>query len=71
MRDGDFISEHDYWISKKIIDVITGGEVDCGTLVSEDWLLKLERLAFIELMGHPKTMERILSFLKTGKPIKN
>ena len=42
-----------------------------GTLVSEEWLLKLERQDFVELMGHPKTMERIMSLLQTGKPLRN
>ncbi len=51
MRDGGFISEHDAFIANKIIAIITGGDVDAGTLVTEDWLLKLERQAFVELIG--------------------
>ncbi len=71
MRDGGFISEHDAHIAQKIIEIITGGDVDAGTLVTEDWLLKLERQAFVELIGHPKTMERIMGLLQNGKPVRN
>ncbi len=71
LRDGGFISEHDAFIAKKIIDVMSGGDVDAGTLVSEEWLLKLERQAFCELIGHPKTMERVMGLLQTGKPVRN
>ncbi len=71
MRDGGFISEHDAHIAQKIIEIITGGDVDAGTLVTEDWLLKLERKAFVELIGHPKTMERIMGILQNGKPVRN
>jgi 3-hydroxyacyl-CoA dehydrogenase len=71
MRDGGFISEHDSFIAKKIIDIITGGDVEAGTLVSEDWLLKLERKAFIELIAHPKSIERVTGLLQGGKPVRN
>jgi 3-hydroxyacyl-CoA dehydrogenase len=71
MRDGGFISEHDAHIAEKIIGIITGGDVDTGTLVTEEWLLKLERKAFVELIGNPKTMERIMGILQTGKPVRN
>jgi len=71
MRDGGFISEHDAHIAQKIIEIITGGNVDAGTLVTEEWLLKLERQAFVELIGHPKTMERIMGILQNGKPVRN
>ena len=71
MRDGGFISEHDAHIAQKIISIITGGDVEAGTLVTEEWLLKLERQAFVELIGHPKTMERIMGLLQTGKPVRN
>jgi 3-hydroxyacyl-CoA dehydrogenase len=71
MRDGGFISEHDCLIAKKIIEVITGGDVEAGTLVSEEWLLKLERKAFIELIAHPKSIERVMGLLQDGKPVRN
>jgi 3-hydroxyacyl-CoA dehydrogenase len=71
MLEGGFISNHDYVIAKKIIEVIAGGDVDAGTLVPESWLLKLERQAFVELLGMPKTQERIMGLLQTGKPVRN
>ena len=71
MLEGGFISHHDYVIAKKIIEVIAGGDLDAGTLVSESWLLKLERQAFVELLGTPKTQERIMGLLQTGKPVRN
>lgn len=71
LRDGGFISEHDAHIAQKIIAIISGGDVDAGTLVTEEWLLKLERQAFVELIGHPKTMERIMGLLQNGKPVRN
>ena len=71
MRDGGFISEHDMFIAKRIIEVIAGGDVDAGTLVSEEWLLKLERQAFVELLGTAKTQERVMGLLQTGKPVRN
>jgi 3-hydroxyacyl-CoA dehydrogenase len=71
MRDGGFISEHDAHIAEKIISIISGGDVDAGTLVTEEWLLKLERQAFVELIAHPKTMERIMGLLQNGKSVRN
>ena len=71
MRDGGFISEHDAHIAEKIISIMSGGDVDAGTLVTEEWLLKLERQAFVELIAHPKTMERIMGLLQNGKPVRN
>jgi 3-hydroxyacyl-CoA dehydrogenase len=51
--------------------VIAGGDVDAGTKVPESWLLKLERQAFVELLGTSKTQERIMGLLQTGKPVRN
>jgi 3-hydroxyacyl-CoA dehydrogenase len=51
--------------------VVCGGDVDAGTLVSEEYLLALERKAFCHLIEHPKTHERILGMLSTGKPVRN
>ena len=70
-REGHFISEHDFLVTSSIADVITGGDVDSGTLVDENWLLRLEREAFLRLLGHPKSQERIVSMLTTGKPVRN
>lgn len=71
MRDGGFISQHDFRIASLIANVVTGGDVDPGTLVSEEYLMTLERQAFCELVQHPKTQERILGMLSTGKPVRN
>ncbi|MGN1057480.1 MAG: 3-hydroxyacyl-CoA dehydrogenase NAD-binding domain-containing protein, partial [Comamonas sp.] len=71
MRDGGFISEFDQHIATLIAEVVCGGDVDPGTLVNEEYLLKLERKAFCHLIAHPKTHERILGMLNTGKPVRN
>jgi 3-hydroxyacyl-CoA dehydrogenase len=71
MRDGGFISAHDFRIASLIANVVTGGDVDAGTPVSEEYLMTLERRAFCELVQHPKTQERILGMLSTGKPVRN
>jgi len=71
MLEGRFISEHDYEVSSRIATVLCGGEVDRGALVDEEWLLRLEREHFVALAQMPKTQERILHTLKTGKPLRN
>ena len=71
LRDGGFISEHDQRIATMIAEVVCGGDVDAGTLVSEEDLMQLERKAFCTLIEHPKTQERILGMLNTGKPVRN
>ena len=71
MRDGGFISRHDFHIASLIANVVTGGDVDANTLVTEEYLMTLERRAFCELVQHPKTQERILGMLSTGKPVRN
>jgi 3-hydroxyacyl-CoA dehydrogenase len=71
MRDGGFISQHDFHIASLIAGVVTGGDVETGTLVSEEYLMTLERRAFCSLLEHPKTQERIMGMLSTGKPLRN
>lgn len=71
MRDGGFISEHDFHIASLIAGVVTGGDVDTNTLVTEEYLMTLERQAFCSLLTHPKTQERIMGMLSTGKPVRN
>jgi 3-hydroxyacyl-CoA dehydrogenase len=71
MRDGRFISEHDFLIASRIAESMCGGDVEAGSLVDEEWLLALERRAFIELLGTQKTQERIMGMLQTGKPVRN
>ena len=71
MRDGGFISAHDFHISSLIAGVVCGGDVDAGTLVSEEYLMTLERKAFCALLEHPKTQDRIMGMMSTGKPLRN
>lgn len=71
MRDGGFISGHDFHIATLIAHVVTGGDVDPGTLVSEEYLMALEQQAFGALLVHPKTQDRIMGMLATGKPLRN
>ncbi len=71
MLEGRFISEYDYEIAVRIATVLCGGEVDRGSLVDEDWLLRLERKHFVELAQQEKTQARIGHMLKTGKPLRN
>ncbi|MDP2255403.1 MAG: 3-hydroxyacyl-CoA dehydrogenase, partial [Polaromonas sp.] len=71
MRDGGFISAHDFHIASLIAGVVCGGDVDAGTLVTEEYLMTLERQAFCALLGHPKTQERIMGMMSTGKPVRN
>ncbi len=71
MLEGHFISEHDYLIGSKIAHVMCGGDLTPGSLVDEEWFLRLERKAFIELLATEKTQARIAHTLKTGKPLRN
>ena len=71
MRDGGFISAHDFHISTLIAEVICGGDVDAGSLVTEDYLMAMERERFCALLEHPKSQERIMGMLQTGKPVRN
>lgn len=71
MRDGGFISAHDFHIASLIAHVVCGGDVDAGSLVDEDYLMALERQAFCQLLVHPKTQARIMGMMSTGKPLRN
>ena len=71
MRDGGFISAHDYKLGTMIAEIVCGGDVEQGSLVNEQWLLDMERKAFMELLTHPKTQERIMGMMQTGKPVRN
>jgi len=71
MRDGGFISAHDFHIASLIAHVVCGGDVDAGSLVDEDYLMTLERQAFCLLLVHPKTQARIMGMMSTGKPLRN
>ncbi|NOU37863.1 MAG: 3-hydroxyacyl-CoA dehydrogenase/enoyl-CoA hydratase family protein [Ferruginibacter sp.] len=71
MAKGKYATEHDVTVAKKLAYVMCGGDLSEQTLVSEQYLLNLEREAFLSLMGEKKTLERIQSILKTGKPLRN
>ncbi len=71
MRQGEFISDHDVVIAEKLAKVLSGGRLTGEPEVSEQYLLDLEREAFLSLCGYPKTQQRIQHMLKTGKPLRN
>ncbi|MBS1829050.1 MAG: enoyl-CoA hydratase/isomerase family protein [Acidobacteria bacterium] len=71
MRQGNFISDHDVLIAEKIAGVLSGGRLSGEQTVSEQYLLDLEREAFLSLCGTRKTQERMQAMLKTGKPLRN
>ena len=71
MEDSNYISEHDQKIANKLAYVMAGGDLSEPTLVTEQYLLDLEREAFLSLCTERKTLERIQHMLKTGKPLRN
>jgi 3-hydroxyacyl-CoA dehydrogenase len=71
MQAGHFISEHDKKIANKLAYVMAGGDLSEPTLVSEQYLLDLEREAFLSLCGERKTLERLQQMIRTGKPLRN
>ena len=71
MKQGGFISDHDQLIGQKLAKVMCGGDMNHKAFVSEQYLLDLEREAFVSLCGERKTQERIAAMLKTGKPLRN
>jgi 3-hydroxyacyl-CoA dehydrogenase len=71
MLRGGFISEHDALVGEKLARILTGGDLNHPTRVSEQYLLDLEREAFLSLCGTRKTQERMAHTLKTGKPLRN
>ncbi|OEK07581.1 3-hydroxyacyl-CoA dehydrogenase [Flavivirga aquatica] len=71
MEASNYISEHDHKIANKLAYVMAGGDLSEPTLVSEQYLLDLEREAFLSLCTERKTLERIQHMLKTGKPLRN
>ena len=71
MGEAGFASEHDQKVARWIAYILAGGRVTAGSPVSEQYLLDLEREAFLSLCGERKTQERIAFTLKTGKPLRN
>jgi 3-hydroxyacyl-CoA dehydrogenase len=71
MREGGYISDHDKFIAEKIGHVLTGGDLSQPAWVDEQYILDLEREAFLSLIGTKKTQERMWHMLQTGKPLRN
>ncbi|MDT4966300.1 MAG: 3-hydroxyacyl-CoA dehydrogenase [Acidobacteriota bacterium] len=71
MKRGGFISDYDAMIGEKLARILTGGDLNHPTRVSEQYLLDLEREAFLSLCGERRTQERIGHMLKSGKPLRN
>src|SRR5688572_1551685 len=71
MKRGGFISDHDALIGRKLANIMSGGSMNHTSYVSEQYLIDLEREAFLSLCGERKTQERIAAMLKTGKPLRN
>ncbi len=71
MIEGRFISEHDMEIAGRTAEILSGGMIDRGTPVTEDWIYALERKHFVELARMEPTQQRIMHMLKTGKPLRN
>ena len=71
MRHGNFASDYDVHVSRKVAHILSGGDCAEGTLVTEEEILALEREAFLSLCGEKKTQDRIMHMLNTGKPLRN
>jgi 3-hydroxyacyl-CoA dehydrogenase len=71
MWRGNYATDHDVLVAKKLAYVMCGGDLSEPGLVTEQYLLDLEREAFLSLCGEKKTLERLQSVLKTGKPVRN
>ena len=71
MRYGNYISDYDVHVSRKVAYIISGGDCPEGTWVTEQAILDLEKEAFLSLLGEPKTQDRIMYMLNTGKPLRN
>ena len=71
MLRGEYISEYDAVIARTLAGILAGGALSAPQIVSEQYVLDLEREAFVSLCGQRKTQERIAHTLKTGKPLRN
>ena len=71
MYSGNYITEYEMKLSQKLAFVMAGGDLSMPTTVSEDYLLELEREAFVALCAEPKTLERMKSILTEGKILRN
>jgi len=70
-REAGYISEYDTVVGEKLANVLSGGRLTGEQFVSEQYLLDLEREAFLSLCGNPQTQARMQHMLKTGKPLRN
>jgi 3-hydroxyacyl-CoA dehydrogenase len=71
LQQGGYMTEYDAFISNKLATVLCGGDLSSGQWVDEQYLLDLERAAFVDLLGQEKTQARIKTMLETGKPLRN
>jgi 3-hydroxyacyl-CoA dehydrogenase len=71
MKEGGYITEHESIIAGKLANVLTGGDISCPSWVDEEYILELEREAFLSLCGMEKTQQRMWNMLQTGKPLRN
>jgi 3-hydroxyacyl-CoA dehydrogenase len=71
LKRGGYASEHDAHVARKLANILAGGSLSAPQMVSEQYVLDLEREAFVSLCGEKKTQERIAHTLKTGKPLRN
>jgi 3-hydroxyacyl-CoA dehydrogenase len=71
MKEGGYITEYEQHIAGKLANVMTGGELSSPAWVDEQYILDLEREAFLSLCGEAKTQERMWAILQTGKPLRN
>lgn len=71
MRRGNYISDYDVFVARKLAHVLSGGDCPEGTLIGEQEILDREKDAFLSLCGEQKTQDRIMHMLKTGKPLRN
>ncbi|MGD9591211.1 MAG: 3-hydroxyacyl-CoA dehydrogenase, partial [Candidatus Berkiella sp.] len=71
LREGNFISDHDFHIGSQLARVLCGGEVDANTVVDENWICHLENEAIVELIQTQQTLNRIKYMLEKGKPLRN
>jgi 3-hydroxyacyl-CoA dehydrogenase len=70
-KEGKYITEYEGFMAKKLANVMTGGDLSRPTWVSEQYILDLEREAFLSLCGEEKTQQRMWAILQTGKPLRN
>jgi 3-hydroxyacyl-CoA dehydrogenase len=71
MRHGNFATDYDLYVARKVAHILSGGDCAEGTLVTEEEILVLEREAFLSLCGEKRTQDRIMYMLNTGKPLRN